>query len=59
MLKNTSFAVVALAFALAMVVFATSSVVGNSASISRPKAGPPHVASVAAFLPVKALEPAW
>ena len=59
MRKNVSFAVAALAFTLAMILFATSSVVGNGADISRPKAGTPHFASVAAFLPVKALEPAW
>jgi hypothetical protein len=58
MRKNASFAVAALAFTLAMILFATSTVVGNSADI-RPKAGVPYVASIAAFLPVKALEPAW
>jgi len=42
-----------------MILFATSSVVGNSADITHPKAGIPYVTSIAAFLPIQAIEPAW
>jgi hypothetical protein len=59
MRKNAGFAITAAAFTLAMILFATSSVVGNSADITRPKAGILYVTSVAAFLPVQAIEPAW
>jgi hypothetical protein len=57
MRKNASFAITAAAFTLAMILFATSTVVGNSAD--RPKAGIPYVTSIAAFLPIQAIEPAW
>ena len=59
MRKNVSFAITAAAFTLAMILFATSSVVGNSADLTRPKAGIPYVTSIAAFLPIQAIEPAW
>ena len=59
MRKNASFAITAAAFTLAMILFATSSVVGNSADITRPKAEIPYATSVAAFLPIQAIEPAW
>jgi hypothetical protein len=52
-------AITAVAFTLARMLFATSSVVGTNADIIRRKAGIPYVTSVASFLPVNAIEPAW
>ena len=59
MSKNASFAVAALALALAMILFAASNVLGTTSDSSRPKSGGSNATSAAPFLPVKPLEPVW
>ncbi len=59
MRKNAGFAIAAVGFTLAMMLFATSSIVETSADVLRPKAGIPQVASANSFLPAKVLDPAW
>ncbi len=59
MRKNATFGIAAFGFTLAMILFATSLVEPTSADVIRPKAGVPHVAPVASFLPDKLLEPMW
>ncbi len=58
MCKNSCFAIGAFGFALAVILLATSIADPTSADVIRAKPGT-HVAAVAAFLPAKALEPAW
>jgi hypothetical protein len=59
MRKHASFAVAALVFTLALILFAAFNVDGTNADTVRARAGTPHGAPVASFLPVKNIEPVW
>jgi hypothetical protein len=59
MRKHASFAVAALVFTFALILFAAFNVDGTTADTLRERAGTPHVAPVGSFLSVKNIEAVW